>query len=143
MAVCAPPELQEEWKRLAPVWTAETRAGRNVARTGLLDKIMIETCGDVRGLVILDSGCGEGRFCRMLVNLGVRHAVGVDLRESMIKAARELAMGRDPRRRDSGTEFHNLRPSEATISAREHNLESHPVLLNLSLAEFRSPNHLL
>ena len=28
---------------------------------------MIAACGDVRGLKVLDCGCGEGRFCRMVL----------------------------------------------------------------------------
>src|SRR5215472_9671664 len=88
-------ELDLEWRRLASAWIKEAREGRNSARTGLLDKAMLEACGAVRGLTILDSGCGEGRFCRMLVDHGAEHVVGVDLCEPMINAARELETGRD------------------------------------------------
>jgi SAM-dependent methyltransferase len=88
-------QLNEEWRQLAPAWIKEAREGRNPTRTGLLDKPMMEACGNVRGLRILDSGCGEGRFCRMLVDRGAAHALGVDLCEPMIDAARELQTGRD------------------------------------------------
>ncbi|MGH9626937.1 MAG: class I SAM-dependent methyltransferase [Bryobacteraceae bacterium] len=56
---------------------------------------MIETCGDVRGLIVLDAGCGEGRFCRMLMNHGAEQVLGLDNCEAMIRAARELASGKD------------------------------------------------
>jgi ubiquinone/menaquinone biosynthesis C-methylase UbiE len=56
---------------------------------------MIEACGDVRGLQALDCGCGEGRFCRMLLDSGVEHVLGLDLCATMIDAARELESGRD------------------------------------------------
>ena len=56
---------------------------------------MLEVCGNAGGLTILDSGCGEGRFSRMLVDLGARHVAGVDLCEPMIDAAKELQTGRD------------------------------------------------
>jgi SAM-dependent methyltransferase len=62
-------------------------------RTGLLDNFMLEACGDVRNLAILDSGCGEGRFCRMLAGHGAKHVLGVDLCEPMIDAAKELESG--------------------------------------------------
>ena len=56
---------------------------------------MIEACGNVRGLNILDCGCGEGRFSRMLVGLGTEHVLGLDLCPPMIQAAKELATGKD------------------------------------------------
>ncbi len=87
--------LAEEWRRLAPAWVKEMREGRNANRAGLLDGPMLEACGDVRGLTILDSGCGEGRFCRLLLSRGAERVLGVDLCAPMIEAARELATGRD------------------------------------------------
>jgi ubiquinone/menaquinone biosynthesis C-methylase UbiE len=88
-------ELNEQWRHMAPAWIREVRNGRNATRAGLLDKPMIEACGDVRGLKILDSGCGEGRFCRLLVHRGAGQVLGVDLCEQMINAAQELQTGRD------------------------------------------------
>ena len=87
--------LRQEWRELAPAWIGETRAGKNASRDGLLDGPMLEACGDVRGLRVLDCGCGEGRFCRMLVERGAEYALGLDLCEPMIRAAQELAGGKD------------------------------------------------
>jgi 2-polyprenyl-3-methyl-5-hydroxy-6-metoxy-1,4-benzoquinol methylase len=56
---------------------------------------MLEAWGDVRGLRVLDCGCGEGRFCRMLVGRGVHQVVGVDLCPPLINAAARLATGND------------------------------------------------
>jgi ubiquinone/menaquinone biosynthesis C-methylase UbiE len=64
-------------------------------RAGFLDKAVMGACGCVQGLEVLDVGCGEGRFCRMLVDHGAERVLGVDLCEPMIEAARELATGRD------------------------------------------------
>lgn len=82
--------LNREWLELSAAWIKEAQEGRNPTRNGLLDKFMLKSCGNVEGLKILDCGCGEGRFCRMLVDRGARHALGLDLCEPMIKAAREL-----------------------------------------------------
>ncbi len=60
-------DLQQEWLDLSEHWIKETREGRNSNRKGLLDLPMLEACGSVEGLKILECGCGEGRFCRMLV----------------------------------------------------------------------------
>jgi SAM-dependent methyltransferase len=83
-------ELRHEWLRLAPAWIKQARERRMPSRDGLLDNPMLAACGDVRDLTILDSGCGEGRFCRILVDRGARQVVGIDACEAMIDAAREL-----------------------------------------------------
>jgi ubiquinone/menaquinone biosynthesis C-methylase UbiE len=88
-------DLREEWRQLAPAWIREAREGANPTRRGLLDRPMIEACGDVRGLKALDCGCGEGRFCRMLLDRGAGQVLGIDLCLPMLIAAAGLATGRD------------------------------------------------
>lgn len=83
-------KLRQEWLQLAPTWIAESRQGGDASRQGILDAYMLELCGKVEGLRILDCGCGEGRFCRMLVAKGAGYVLGVDTCEPMIEAAREL-----------------------------------------------------
>jgi ubiquinone/menaquinone biosynthesis C-methylase UbiE len=87
--------LREEWIKLAPHWIAEARQGGDVPRKGMLDAYMLAACGDVQGMSILDSGCGEGRFCRMLAERGAGFVVGVDTCEPMIEAARELQSSKE------------------------------------------------
>ena len=89
MAQTTRADLKQEWLKLAPAWIKEAREGRNPTRNGLLDKPMLEACGDVRGLRVLDSGCGEGRFCRILLDRGAEYVLGLDLCEPMIHAACE------------------------------------------------------
>jgi len=88
-------DLRAQWRQLAPAWIREAREGANANRTGLLDGPMLEACGDVRGLSVLDCGCGEGRFCRMLLKRGAERVAGVDLCPPLIAAAGQLASGRD------------------------------------------------
>jgi len=88
-------EIDQLWEQLAPIWIKEAREGRNAWRKGLLDRPMLEACGDVRGRRILNSGCGEGRFCRILRDAGAGYVLGVDLCAPLIDAARELATGSD------------------------------------------------
>jgi SAM-dependent methyltransferase len=89
------PDLREEWRQLAPAWIRQAREGPNPTRTGLLDRPMLDACGHVRGLKVLDCGCGEGRFCRILVERGAELAIGVDLCPAMVAAAARLATGKD------------------------------------------------
>ena len=80
--------LKQEWLKLSSPWIKETREGRNSQRNGLLDQPMLEACGYVEGLRILDCGCGEGRFCRTLAQRGASYVLGLDICEPMIKAAK-------------------------------------------------------
>ncbi len=81
--------------QLSGPWIREVREGRNPMRKGLLDGPVLAACGDVHGLRVLDCGCGEGRFSRMLAERGAAYVLGVDLCEPMIQAARELQTDRD------------------------------------------------
>jgi len=87
--------LLAEWRALAPAWIKQSREGRNANRTGLIDPVMLNACGDVRGKRVLDCGCGEGRFVRMMVQRGAGYVLGIDLCPPMIDAARELQSGMD------------------------------------------------
>jgi len=62
------------------------RANRETHRAGILDSWMLEAVGDVRDRDVIDLGCGEGRFSRMLAQRGAR-VVGVDLCAAFVEAA--------------------------------------------------------
>lgn len=87
--------LKREWRELAAAWIKESREGRNPTRNGLLDYPILEACGSVEGLQVLDCGCGEGRFCRIMVERGASYVLGLDLCEPMIEAARSWQSSRD------------------------------------------------
>jgi 2-polyprenyl-3-methyl-5-hydroxy-6-metoxy-1,4-benzoquinol methylase len=87
-------ELVQQWRILSSNWIKESR-GRNPTRNGLLDKPMLDACGDVSGLRVLDCGCGEGRFSRIMVSRGAEHVLGLDSCEPMIDGSRELESGAD------------------------------------------------
>src|SRR5687767_8020636 len=88
-------DLKREWSELAPKWICEAREGRNATRNGLLDPPMLAACGNVQGLQVLECGCGEGRFCRLLSARGAACVLGVDLCERMIEAAVALRSERE------------------------------------------------
>jgi SAM-dependent methyltransferase len=79
-------QAAELWVQSASAWIAGQDAGERV-RTMLLDPVMLRLAGDVVGAHVLDLGCGEGRFSRMLGERGA-HAVGIDPIAPMIEAAR-------------------------------------------------------
>ena len=88
------------WKDSAEAWLAIIARGDS-NRELLLDPVMLQLCGDVRGLRVLDLGCGEGRFCRMLAERGAA-TIGLDLTTELLKAARTKAAASQSYVRGSG-----------------------------------------
>jgi SAM-dependent methyltransferase len=64
------------------------RTGTDHSRVYLLDPAHLKLVGDVSGLRVLDAGCGEGRFARMLAERGAV-VTAFDLSTRMIERARE------------------------------------------------------
>lgn len=79
-------------------WVASARAyidfqdGGDPSRVVLLDPVMLRLCGDVAGQRVLDLGCGDGRFCRMLAERGARCA-GIDVTPEMASTAHQRGPG--------------------------------------------------
>ncbi len=79
-------DLNREWTAFAPEWIARSEQHRDNAREGLLDDWMLQIVGPVAGLKVVDLGCGEGRFCRMLADRGA-DVLGIDLQAMFITYA--------------------------------------------------------
>ena len=75
--------LQVQWEESAEDWVGQDQP----VRTGMLDSWMLDALGDVAGRRIVDIGCGEGRFCRVLAGLGAE-VTGVDLTQPLLLRAR-------------------------------------------------------
>jgi SAM-dependent methyltransferase len=80
-------QMAAEWTDFAQNWIDRIRSPRgDPSRVALLDDWMLDAVGNVEGADVIDLGCGEGRFSRMLASLGAR-VTGVDLSAPMIAAA--------------------------------------------------------
>lgn len=86
-------EALRGWQDSAAAYIAYQDAGDG-NRTLLLDPVMLDLCGDVRGQRMLDIGCGEGRFCRMLAERGAA-VTGIDVIAEMAQTARARGASRD------------------------------------------------
>ena len=82
--------LRAQWAESVEDWVHQNQS----VRTGMIDSWMLEALGDVSGKCVIDIGCGEGRFCRLLTGLGAE-TTGIDLTEALIERARSLAVGRE------------------------------------------------
>ena len=80
--------LHTQWTESAQDWIAADQS----VRTGMLDRWMLDSLGDVAGKSAIDIGCGEGRFSRLLSQLGAT-VTGIDLTEPFIERARSLSSG--------------------------------------------------
>src|SRR4051812_10521273 len=81
-------QLRAQWDAAAGKWIERMRARGDASREGLLDDWMLDAVGDVARKDVIDLGCGEGRFCRMLAERGAV-VTGVDLCEAMVREAGE------------------------------------------------------
>jgi 2-polyprenyl-3-methyl-5-hydroxy-6-metoxy-1,4-benzoquinol methylase len=75
-----------EWNELAQFWIKRCCDGE-ANREGMLDRWMLRAVGQPEHLSVIDLGCGEGRFSRMLSRLGADRVLGIDTCEAFIQEA--------------------------------------------------------
>lgn len=77
------------WEESADAWIARQGEQGDWGRRCVLDPVILPRVGAIAPNQVLDVGCGEGRFCRLLSKQGIR-CVGLDPTASLIERAREL-----------------------------------------------------
>jgi 2-polyprenyl-3-methyl-5-hydroxy-6-metoxy-1,4-benzoquinol methylase len=81
-------ELVQAWDAVAEGWAERVRTGSDQFRQRILDSATLAVLGDVAGKTVLDAGCGEGRFARMLAERGA-DVTAVDFSPAMIELAQK------------------------------------------------------
>ena len=83
---------REAYDRLAPVWSATTDVG---PFNGLLERPALRSLipRPLRGMKVLDAGCGSGAQCEWLLGEGAE-VVGVDVSPVMVEQTRLRCGGR-------------------------------------------------
>jgi 2-polyprenyl-3-methyl-5-hydroxy-6-metoxy-1,4-benzoquinol methylase len=84
------------WDRSAAAWIAVQGERGDFGREHVLDTPMLALVGAAAPGRVLDVGCGEGRFCRMLAARGAA-TTGIDPAGALIAQARALHPGGDYR----------------------------------------------
>jgi 2-polyprenyl-3-methyl-5-hydroxy-6-metoxy-1,4-benzoquinol methylase len=77
---------RKAWDDAADVWEDFVETGKDWYRLGVHGPALLRACGDVKGLRVLDLGCGQGYFSRLLAEVGAE-VTGVDLSEKQIEYA--------------------------------------------------------
>lgn len=83
--------MSNGWVESAGAWIADMGDVGDFGRRFVLDRPMMERVQAGTFADALDVGCGEGRFCRMLQEVGLR-TIGIDPTEALLDEARR----RDP-----------------------------------------------
>src|ERR1051326_6672499 len=83
---CSIDEVRESWDRVAPTWSAFVRED-DVHRKYIHGPALLELCGDVRGLQVLDIGCGEG-WCSRELARSEADVTALDVSPGLIEEAR-------------------------------------------------------
>ena len=122
-------ELQETrkcWNELADDWRVQVGADGDSNRRLNSDPVLWGFVGDVRGLSVLDAGCGTGYLSKKLRDRGAQ-VTGVDLAERMVQIARSDYPGIDFRV-DSCTELSTIGDGEFDLVVANYVLMDTPDL---------------
>jgi len=79
----------EKWKQSAEAWIRDQGEQGDWSRRFILDPALEEVLREVEGKAVLDLGCGEGRYCRVLKGKGAE-VTGIDPVPRFIEQARAL-----------------------------------------------------
>lgn len=78
---------RKAWDGVIDVWDDFVESGKDWSRIRIHGRVLLQTIGPVRGLSVLDVGCGQGHFSRLLAGRGGR-VTGIDWSRRMIEQAR-------------------------------------------------------
>ena len=81
-------EISSAWDKVADEWSSRYSEYGNLDRMFVVDPVVLRVLGSVKGLFVLDAGCGNGYLCRLLAKKGAK-VVGVDISKRFIEIARQ------------------------------------------------------
>ncbi len=82
--------IQREWDIASDAYADAQMSGVDYYRLNFFGPAMVEACGNVEGLEVLDVGCGIGYFSRQMAEKGASKVVGIDISPNQLAHARQL-----------------------------------------------------
>ena len=79
-------DAQLAWDQAAELWDDFITSGKDYYRTEFHGPALLDACGPLDGLRVLDLGCGTGYFSRLLAGGGAK-VVGIDMSGEMVGLA--------------------------------------------------------
>ena len=80
--------VRASWEHVADAYAQGQASGIDYYRYEFFGPAQLALCGEVRGLSIIDVGCGNGYFARALTRGGAR-VTGIDISPRMIEHAKQ------------------------------------------------------
>jgi len=81
-------QVRRAWNESAEAWEDFVEGGLDYYRLEVHGPALLAACGPVKGLQVLDVGCGQGHFSRRLASKGAR-VVGINVADKQIEIARK------------------------------------------------------
>ena len=129
-------DLKAQWEARAEDWISRLQDSETSHREAMLDGWMLDAVGDVSGRKVIDLGCGEGRFSRMLAE---RSAVvtGIDLCHPLIEFAKSHRVYDESYLTGDMEDLHELASDEFDLAVSYISLVDVPDMLSAVREAFR------
>lgn len=82
--------VRHEWDIASDAYADAQERGLDYYRLNFFGPAMVNACGDVNGLEVLDLGCGIGYFSRQMAQKGASKVVGIDISPNQLAHARQI-----------------------------------------------------
>lgn len=74
-------------RKFSKTWHKHTK--RDILRLEVMNKIMIDEIGELKGKTVLDAGCGDGFFIPNLIKKRPKKVIGIDISKWLIDIAKK------------------------------------------------------
>lgn len=74
-------------KKFAETWHRHTK--KDILRIKMMNKVMEDEVGDLKGKIVLDAGCGDGFFIQNLLKKSPKKVIGIDISKWLIDIAKK------------------------------------------------------
>jgi len=82
-------QISQAWDKVADKWSSRYTEYGDKNREYVIDPVVFRLMGSVKGLSVLDAGCGNGYLCRLLARKGAK-MVGIDISKRYITIAEQM-----------------------------------------------------